>query len=115
MNLIFNLIINWGSILLGLAGRVLCRDISLLPFENREMVFFEVSRSMIGSDFIVGIMWAGVFAAMMSSADSMMLVVTSSVGRDIYEKVIKAKEVVRQDVLVRLNRVVVLCPYGGNE
>jgi SSS family solute:Na+ symporter/sodium/proline symporter len=108
VNLIFNLIINWGGILLGLAGRVLYRDISQLPFENREMVFFEVSRSMIGSDFIVGIMWAGVFAAMMSSADSMMLVVTSSVGRDIYQKVIKAKEVVREDVLVRLNRVVVL-------
>jgi Na+/proline symporter len=45
---------------------------------------------------------------MMSSADSMMLVVTSSVGRDIYQKVIKAKEEVREDVLVRLNRVVVV-------
>ncbi len=108
INLIFNIIINWGGMFIGLAGRVLYRDVSALPFENREMIFFEVSRNMVPYSFLVGIMWAGVFAAMMSSADSMMLVVTSSVSRDIYEKVIKAGEKIREGDLVRIDRLVVL-------
>ena len=108
INLIFNVIIAWGGIILGLAGRVLYEDVSKLPLGNSEMIFFEVSRTMVPGDFLVGLMWAGVFAAMMSSADSMIMVVTSSVSRDIYQKVIKAGETVREATLVKLNRVVVL-------
>jgi SSS family solute:Na+ symporter/sodium/proline symporter len=108
VNLIFNIIIAWGGIVLGLAGRALYQEVGKLPFGNQEMVFFEVSRTMIPNAFILGLIWAGVFAAMMSSADSMIMVVTSSVSRDIYEKTLKAGQVVRESTLVRLNRIVVL-------
>jgi SSS family solute:Na+ symporter/sodium/proline symporter len=108
INLIFNIVIGWGGMMLGLAGRVIYQDVSKLPLANSEMIFFEVTRSMVPSDFLVGVMWAGVFAAMMSSADSMMLVVSSSVGRDLYEKVIRQGQEVSQRVLVALNRAVVI-------
>lgn len=108
VNLVFNVIISWGGIMLGLAGRVIYEDVSRLPLGNAEMVFFEMSRRLVPSDFLVGVMWAGVFAAMMSSADSMMLVVTSSVARDIYQKVLKQGQTVSERVMVRLNRGVVV-------
>lgn len=108
VNLIFNVIISWGGIMLGLAGRVLYEDVSRLPLQNSEMIFFEVSRTMIPNEFVLGMMWAGVFAAMMSSADSMMMVVTSSVTRDLYEKTLKAGQAVKESTLVAMNRVVVL-------
>lgn len=108
VNLIFNVIISWGGIMLGLAGRVLYQDVEQLPLANAETIFFHVSRSMIPTDFIVGILWAGVFAAMMSSADSMILVVTSSVSRDLYQKIIKRGASVAEATMVRLNRWVVV-------
>ncbi len=108
VNLIFNVIIGWGGIILGLAGRVLYRDVSLLPFENQEMVFFAVSRDMIPWGFALGVIWAGVFAAMMSSADSMIMIVTSSVSRDIYEKILRAGSTIRDSTKVRIDRVTVL-------
>jgi len=108
VNLVFNIIISWGGIMLGLAGRVLYEDVSRLPLANAETIFFHVSRSMIPTDFLVGIMWAGVFAAMMSSADSMILVVTSSISRDLYQKVLKRDRPVHESTLVRLNRWIVV-------
>lgn len=108
VNLLFNIVISWGGIMLGLAGRVIYEDVARLPLQNQEMVFFEISRTMIGNEFVLGLMWAGVFAAMMSSADSMMMVVTSSISRDIYEKTIKAGQTVRESTLVWLNRSIVL-------
>ena len=108
VNLIFNVIIGWGGIILGLAGRVLYRDISQLPFENQEMIFFAVSRDMVPWSFALGVIWAGVFAAMMSSADSMIIIVTSSVSRDIYEKVLRAGREIRDSTKVRIDRVTVL-------
>jgi sodium/proline symporter len=108
VNLIFNVIISWGGIMLGLAGRVIYEDVRRLPLANAEMIFFEMSRRLIPLEFLVGIMWAGVFAAMMSSSDSMMLVVTSSVVRDVYQKTVKRGQAVSERVLVRLNRVTVI-------
>jgi sodium/proline symporter len=108
VNLIFNVIIGWGGMILGLAGRVLYRDVARLPFQNSEMIFFQVGRDMIPSDLLLGMMWAGVFAAMMSSASGMMLAITSAVTRDFYERIIKAKKEIPQAELVRLNRAVVL-------
>jgi SSS family solute:Na+ symporter/sodium/proline symporter len=107
VNLIFNVVIAWGGMILGLAGRALYHNVSVLPFQNSEMVFFHVGRAMIPSDLLLGILWAGVFAAMMSSASGMMLAITSSVTRDFYENILKANANIAQAKLVRLNRVVV--------
>ncbi|CAN5682408.1 sodium/proline symporter [soil metagenome] len=108
VNLLFNIIISWGGIMLGLAGRVLYQDVQQLPLANAETIFFHVSRSMIPTDFLVGILWAGVFAAMMSSADSMILVVTSSISRDLYQKVLKRGEAIAEATMVRLNKWIVV-------
>ena len=108
VNLIFNIVIGWGGIILGLAGRVLYRNVANLPFENQEMVFFSVSRDMIPSDFVLGVIWAGVFAAMMSSADSMIMIVTSSVSRDIYKKILKAGSTIKQSTELAIDRVTVV-------
>ena len=107
VNLIFNIIIGWGGIILGLAGRVLYRDVTSLPFENQEMVFFSISRDMIPSAFLLGVIWAGVFAAMMSSADSMIMVVTSSVSRDIYKRILKAGVEIKESTELTIDRVTV--------
>lgn len=108
VNLIFNIVIGWGGILLGLAGRALYNDVEQLPFANQEMVFFTVSRDMVQWDLFLGVLWAGVFAAMMSSADSMIMVVTSSVSRDVYEKVLRAGTTIADATKVRIDRATVL-------
>jgi SSS family solute:Na+ symporter/sodium/proline symporter len=104
VNLLFNIVISWGGIMLGLAGRVLYEDVSRLPLGNAETIFFHVSRSMIANDFVVGVLWAGVFAAMMSSADSMILVITSSISRDLYQKTLRRGKAVSEATMVRLNK-----------
>jgi Na+/proline symporter len=57
---------------------------------------------------LFGVVLASIFAAIMSTADSQLLVAASSVVRDIYEKQIKKGEVVPQKKLVLYSRMVVI-------
>lgn len=58
---------------------------------------------------LVGVVIASILAAIMSTADSQLLVASSGVVRDIYQKILAKGKSIPQKKLVRLSRIVVLC------
>ncbi len=100
----------WIIITLGCAcliayfGRMLLAE-ELLTTGSQKMVFIEFARRLFPS-FLAGILMAAIMAASMSTADSQLLVASSSFTSDIYKPVLK-KDASEKEVLW-VGRVVVV-------
>lgn len=70
-----------GMIVVGLSGRVLHR----VPLENHEQAFLQLAQELFPSA-VSALMLASVMSAIMSTADSQLLVVGSAVSRDLLPK-----------------------------
>ncbi len=103
----WNVLMAAGAILIGLAGRLVFMDISGLPGADTENLFPSLAAEYL-HPVLFGVVVASIFAAIMSSADSQLLVAASSVVRDIYEKLIRRGSSIPQRQLVLLSRTVVL-------
>ena len=79
----------FAVILIAVFGRILIGD-RLLAENAQSMVFVELSRDLF-SPFIAGILLAAIIAASMSTADSQLLVASSSFTSDIYKPIIRKK------------------------
>lgn len=104
---VWNVLMAWGAVFIGLAGRVYFPDAAMLPDSDTENLFPMLAQLQL-HPALFGIVLASIFAAIMSTADSQLLVAASSVVRDIYEKQIKKGEVVSQKKLVLYSRIVVI-------
>ncbi len=104
---IWNIILGAGAICIGLIGRAIIPQQSGLPGEDPEMVYLALSSSYFGP-VLYGLLVGGVFAAILSTADSQLLVVASTFVRDLYEKIIAKKRVISEKRKLYLSRVVVL-------
>lgn len=104
---IWNVLMAWGAVFIGLAGRAYFPDISMLPAGDTENLFPLIAQQQL-HPVIFGVVLASIFAAIMSTADSQLLVAASSVVRDIYEKRIRKGEEIPQKRLVLYSRLVVL-------
>ncbi len=91
--------------MIGLLGRVYFPTINMLPAGNREAVFMTLSQELL-NPFFVGIMLSAVLAAIMSSADSQLLVGSSAVVSDIYDKVLSKGKKLSQEQMVLYSRIV---------
>lgn len=104
------LAIIWIVITLGCAcliayfGRMLLAE-ELLTTGSQKMVFIEFARRLFPS-FIAGALLAAIIAASMSTADSQLLVASSSFTSDIYKPIIK-KDATEKEILW-VGRVVVI-------
>lgn len=105
---VWNVIMAWGALFIGLVGRVYFPDISLLPGTDTENLYPALAQQHL-HPILFGFVIASIFAAIMSTADSQLLVAASSVVRDLYENVIYRGIKIAQKKLVRLSRLVVLC------
>lgn len=103
----WNVIMAWGSIYIGLAGRVIFRDVSALPRQDPENIY-PVLASQHLHPFIYGLTIAAIFAAIMSTADSQLLVASSAVVRDLYQKIFALKRPLNQKKLVFWSRIATL-------
>ena len=103
----WNVVMAWGAVFIGLAGRAYFPDVSMLPAGDTENLFPVLAQQHL-PPALFGIVLASIFAAIMSTADSQLLVAASSVVRDVYEKILKKDENVSQKKLVLLSRIVVL-------
>jgi sodium/proline symporter len=74
---IWYLVVFFGMVFLGLAGRVLFADL-----DNPEQVFFKVADSVF-SPLVAGLLTAAVLSAIMSTADSQLLVSASVLSHDL--------------------------------
>ncbi len=102
-----NIIMALGALLTGMAGRIYFPDVSLLPGADAENLYPTLAGEHL-HPIMFGIVIASIFAAIMSTADSQLLVAASALVRDIYEKLIWRKKEIDQQQLVTLSRWFVL-------
>jgi len=102
-----NILMAGGAVLAGMAGRIFFPNASLLPFGDTENLY-----PMLASEHLhpimFGVVIASIFAAIMSTADSQLLVAASALVRDIYEKLIFKRKTIDQKKLVKISRFLVL-------
>ncbi len=104
---VWNVVMAWGALFIGLAGRVYFPETAMLPNADTEQLYPVLAAQHVHPIFF-GIIVASIFAAIISTADSQLLVAASSVVRDLYEKILMRGQAVPQDRLVRYSRLVIV-------
>lgn len=107
----WNVLMGWGAVMIGLAGRAYFPDISMLPNEDREQIFLTLGSELLHPLFF-GFLLVAVLAAIMSSADSQLLVGASAFVRDIYQKILGKDKEIPQKKLVFLSRITTVVFMG---
>jgi SSS family solute:Na+ symporter len=102
----WNVLLAWGALFIGLLGRVLIPAVSSLPGADPELIYIALASEYFGP-VIYGLLIGGIFAAILSTADSQLLVVVSTFVRDIYEKIICKDAVPDEAHRIKLSRIVV--------
>jgi sodium/proline symporter len=108
----WNVVLAWGALFVGLLCRVMVPDVAEMPLKangqpNPEMAYLVLSSAYFGP-VLYGLLVGGIFAAILSTADSQLLVVASTFVRDVYEKVIARGQEIGERRKLRLSRVVVV-------
>ncbi|MCP4727298.1 MAG: sodium/proline symporter [bacterium] len=103
----WNVLMGWGAVFIGLIGRALIQTEAELPNQDPEMVYLVLSGQFF-NPVIYGLLIGGIFAAILSTADSQLLVVASTVVRDIYEKIIHRGSEIDESHKLRLSRITVV-------
>lgn len=98
-----NIVMAAGALLTGMAGRLYFPDPLLLPLGDTENLYPALASEHL-HPVMFGVVIASIFAAIMSTADSQLLVAASAVIRDIYEKLLFRNKTIDQQKLVRLSR-----------
>jgi sodium/proline symporter len=106
-----NVLMGAGAVMIGLVGRVYFPEVAMLPLEDTENLYPLLAQHILPS-VLFGTVVASIFAAIMSTADSQLLVGASAVVRDVYEKVVRKGEALPDRRLVVLSRLVVAVLVG---
>ena len=103
----WNVVMGWGAVFIGLLGRAIVPLSSDLPDQDPEMIYLVLSGSYFGP-VIYGLLMGGIFAAILSTADSQLLVVASTIVRDLYEKIFRKGRAVDESRKLLLSRAFVV-------
>jgi SSS family solute:Na+ symporter len=109
---VWNVVMAWGALFIGLVGRAAYPDAAMLPAGDPENIFPVLAQAHL-PPVLFGVVVAAIFAAIMSTADSQLLVAASSVVRDLYEGIVKRGVTVPQARLVLYSRLVVVALVGA--
>ncbi|MEX0845215.1 MAG: sodium/proline symporter, partial [Balneolaceae bacterium] len=104
---IWNVMMAGGAVLIGLVGRAYFPEVSMLPGADTENLYPLLAQTQL-HPILFGVVIASIFAAIMSTADSQLLVAASSLVRDLYDKLIKKEEDLPQKTLVLYSRIIVV-------
>lgn len=102
-----NLIMALGALATGMVGRLYFNDVAMLPLQDPENLYPALA-GMHLHPVLFGIVIASIFAAIMSTADSQLLVAASAIVRDVYQKLLHPGKEIPQRKLVNLSRWMVL-------
>jgi SSS family solute:Na+ symporter len=105
---VWNVLMAWGAIFVGLVARAQV-EMGIRSEEmasDPERIFPSLAAQHL-HPFLVGLMIASVFAAIMSTVDSQLLVAASAISRDVYQKIIRKRDVVEEKRMVLISRVVI--------
>ena len=103
----WNVVMAVGALFIGLAGRAYFPNMQALPQGDAEQLFPQLAGQVL-PPAVFGLVVAAIFAAIMSTADSQLLVAASSIVRDVYQKVLKKGDPPEEKHLVRWSRWVVV-------
>jgi len=103
----WNVVLGWGAVFIGLIGRAMIPDVAAVPDSNPEMIYLVLSARFF-SPVVYGLLIGGIFAAILSTADSQLLVVSSTLVRDFYEKIVRRDRPLPEAAKLALCRWVVL-------
>lgn len=106
MGTFWNVILALGAMAVGFAARAYFPEIAQLPAGDAEQAFPHLASTLL-HPLLYGFIIAAIFSAIMSSADSQLLVAASAVVRDLYQKLIAKDEEVDQQKLVFYSRATV--------
>lgn len=104
---ISNILMATGAIFTGMVGRVYFPEISSLPLADPENLYPTLASQHL-HPVMFGVVIASIFAAIMSTADSQLLVAASALVRDVYEKMLHKGREISQKRLVMMSRLFVL-------
>ena len=104
---VWNILMAWGALFTGLAGRALFPEISSLPDKNPEMIYLVLSSRYFGP-VLYGLLVGGIFAAILSTADSQLLVVSSTFVRDVYGRIMGRSNNAGKGGELGLSRIIVV-------
>ncbi len=103
----WNVVLGAGAVFVGLVGRALVPAVENLPEQDPEMAYLVLSADFF-TPALYGLLVGGIFAAILSTADSQLLVVSSTVVRDVWEKVVRSDAELDEQQRLKLSRMVVL-------
>ncbi|UCF32704.1 MAG: sodium/proline symporter [Phycisphaerales bacterium] len=106
---VWNVLMAWGAVFVGLVARAQV-EMGVRPGEmasDPERIFPSLAAQHL-HPFVTGLMIAAVFAAIMSTVDSQLLVASSAISRDLYQRIIKGRAEVAEKRMILLSRVVIL-------
>lgn len=101
---LWNVLMGWGAIYIGLAGRAIYRSVEALPNKDPETIYPILSSQYL-HPFLFGITISAIFAAIMSTADSQLLVASSAIIRDLYQQTFSKNKELSQKQLVFWSRI----------
>lgn len=104
---VWNVLMAWGAVFIGLVGRAFYLKPEALPGGDPENLFPFLASAHL-HPILLGIITASILAAIMSTADSQLLVASSGITRDIYQKIFAKDKAIPQKKLVFISRIVVL-------
>jgi sodium/proline symporter len=104
---VWNVVLGVGAVTIGLLGRAVVPAVESLPNQDAEMVYLVLSSEYFGPA-LYGLLVGGIFAAILSTADSQLLVVASTFVRDVYEKILRKHSDIPESEKLRLSRWIVV-------
>lgn len=104
---VWNILMAGGAVLIGLIGRAYFPVDSMLPDADPENVYLTLANELL-HPVLVGLLLASIFAAIMSTADSQLLVAASSLVRDLYDKIIHRDRELPEKQLTLLSRLAIV-------
>lgn len=103
----WNILLAVGALFTGLVGRAYFPLSSMLPDSDAENIYLTLANELF-HPVAAGLILASIFAAIMSTADSQLLVAVSSIVRDLYEKILLKDRNISQKKLALISRLMVV-------
>lgn len=104
---IWNILMAGGALFIGLVGRAYFPVESMLPDADPENVYLTLANELL-HPVLVGLLLASIFAAIMSTADSQLLVAASSLVRDLYDRILNRNRSLSEAHLTLLSRLAIV-------
>jgi SSS family transporter len=111
VGIIWYMVVRNTCVLVGLAARAMYKTVEAAGVKAAEQLFTPTVLSLY-HPIVAGFILSAVFAAIMSTADSQLLVTASAISRDIYQRILRPDSSERHLVIVSRIVIVLTCLLG---